>query len=850
MSTSPIFIDSVLQLAQSTSDSFQTTEIDLPQSGTGLILWTVGLGALFAFTLWVSLRDTRFLSRGYRIILASLRIAALGLLVYVLLNPRLRTQTSQIQKSRVGILIDTSSSMAFPASDESSSGSSSPDDLANADRATAVRQALVDSELLQELSKIHAVSVYTFDSRLNGPVAMINDGQTSFALPPATDSEDNAEATEGSTVVELDQQNSSTIDQADFSRETWAELLAPSGPETRLGESLNELIGQISGRTLSGIVVLTDGRNNAGLDTTAARLRAERSQTKLLTVGVGSEKPSVNLWLGGIRSPTDVHRGDPFDISVTVQSSGISSQQGQVILYQQSAGGGENDRRQVAEQTFEITDSELPAELTFSQQIAVPGDYEYIAVARLNDESITELSDSDNQRLRAIEVTDRKMKVLVISSGPMRDYQFVRNTLYRHSGIDSDVWLQTVRKDDIGFVSQEAENLLTSFPKTEAELFEYDVIVAFDADWKRLSKQQQEFLNRWVDEHSGGIVFVAGELFTPELAAEADQFRDISVLYPVVLNRMLTDLKISQRSDKAWPIQLTAEGRASPFLRIADSSGSQTARVWETFEGIYRSYPVRAVRDGATVLARYGNPRARTQDGQPPFLASQFFGRGRTMFVSSAETWRLRAISAEGHQRFWTNLIREVGQGRRSRGRSRGLLLLDQAEMSPGQTLTIRAQLYDARMQPLQRESVPMSITNSEGRTIAVPASLKPDSRRPGQYIATWRPGAAGEYKVTVPVPESSDILTENVQVSLPDLEADNPAQNVQLLTSLPAETGGRYLNLQQAMATLPDLLPDRSEPVVIDEQLRTLWDRSWVMYLIIGLLSVEWAIRKLVRLS
>lgn len=838
-----------VQLAQTAAESFQTTEIDLPQSGTSLILWTLGLAALFGLVLWVSLRDTRFLHRGYRIVLATLRLAALGLLVFVLLNPRLRTQVTQIEKSRVGVLVDTSSSMAFPARDVEEVDETDPGS-AGQNRADAVKTALLDSNLLKDLSKTHSVSVYTFDSKLNGPVAILTDGKTNFAgtmdVGENQDADSASKTSEGSTVVSLD--NGDDSDQKQ--QEQWDQILAPTGPETRLGESLNELVGQLAGRTLSGIVVLTDGRNNAGLDLTAARLRAERSQTRLLTVGIGSEKPSINLWLAGIQSPTDVHRGDPFDLSVTVQGSGVANQSGTVTLFQQSASGKGNDRRKVETLPFTIPESSLPVDLTFSQQISVPGEYEYVAAVALDDESVDELSMDDNQRLRAIEVTDRKMKVLVISSGPMRDYQFVRNTLYRHSGIESDVWLQTVQKEDVGFVSQEAKNLLTAFPKTEAELFEYDVIVAFDANWKLLSQQQQGYLNRWVDEHSGGIVFVAGELFTPELAAQADQLKDVAVLYPVILNRMLADLKISQRSDKAWPIELTPEGKASGFLRISDASGKESADVWEEFDGIYRSYPVRALRDGATVLARYGNPRARTQDGQPPFLASQFFGKGRTVFISSAETWRLRSISAEGHQRFWTNLIREVGQGRRSRGRSRGLLLLDQTELSPGQTLTIRAQLYDARMQPLQRESVAISIANSNGRPVGLPNQLRPDSRRPGQYTATFRPGAAGEYRITVPVPESSDVLTDSIQVSLPDLEAENPAQDVNLLTSLPAETGGRYLNLEQAVATLPDLLPDRSEPLIIDEQLKTLWDRSWLMYLIVGLLGLEWAIRKLVRLS
>lgn len=842
----------MLTLAQTLPDadlqSFRTTEFDLPETTSGILLLLVGLCALFGLAVWTSLRDSRFLKSGWRAGLLALRLLVLIAILAILLNPRQRIQTSQIQKSRVGILVDTSLSMAYPATEATTENdaSGSPIDT----RAAAAKKTLVDSGLLDQLSETHSVSVYGFDSALQGPQAIISGKSTTFvADPDAAGQPSEPDTNDQSTVARVDLDEDAAMSDGDVSLR-WQQLLQPRGAETRLGEALHQMIGQLSGRTLSGIVVLSDGRWNAGLGIEAARLRAERSETKLITAGVGSDRPQVNLWLAGMQSPTDVHRGDPFDLSVTVQGNGLSEQAGVIELFQQSAGGDGKDRRKVDEKLFEFSADGLPAEVRFQQQLNVPGKYEYVATAKLGDQTLRELTDEDNQRRREVEVTDRKMKVLVISSGPMRDYQFVRNTLFRHSGIESDVWLQTVTDENLGFVSQESENLLTSFPKTEAELFEYDVIVAFDANWSRLTARQQKFLNRWVDEHSGGIVFVAGELFTPELARDAEKYRDIAVLYPVVLNRMISELRITQRADKPWPILLTSEGRASEFLKIADATGKADVDLWKKFRGIYRSYPVRSVRDGAVVLAQYGNPRARTQDGQPPFLASQFYGKGRTMFVSSAETWRLRAISAEGHQRFWTSLIREVGQGRRSRGRSRGLLLLDRTEVSPGQTITIRAQLYDSRMQALQRESVPISIVDTDGRPVNVPSSLPADARRAGQFVNTFRPSRQGQYRVTVPVPESSDVLQTNIEVVLPNLESEDPSQNVVLLTKLTEDTGGTYLSLSDLAAQLPALLPDRSEPVIVDERLTTLWDRKWLMYLMAGLLAVEWALRRVVRLS
>ena len=88
------------------------------------------------------------------------------------------------------------------------------------------------------------------------------------------------------------------------------------------------------------------------------------------------------------------------------------------------------------------------------------------------------------------------------------------------------------------------------------------------------------------------------------------------------------------------------------------------------------------------------------------------------------------------------------------------------------------------------------------------------------------------------------------LEVTLSNLESRSSEQNVDLLTNLVLDTGGSYLTLNECDDQLAELLPDRSELVVIDEQLSTLWDRSWLMYTMIALLSFEWLLRRAVKLS
>ena len=177
------------------------------------------------------------------------------------------------------------------------------------------------------------------------------------------------------------------------------------------------------------------------------------------------------------------------------------------------------------------------------------------------------------------------------------------------------------------------------------------------------------------------------------------------------------------------------------------------------------------------------------------------------------------------------------------------LLLLDRTEVAPGQPVNVRAQLYDTRLQPLIADSVPLTIADADGRTLTIPDRLNGDSRGAGQYVASFRPPAAGTYRIVRPVPESSDVLQASIDVVLPNLESQNPTQNAELLTNLTQDTQGRYLAISE-LATLPSLLPDQSQPVVVDEQLRTLWDRRWLMFLMVGLLAFEWIMRRVWRLS
>ena len=80
----------------------------------------------------------------------------------------------------------------------------------------------------------------------------------------------------------------------------------PRGVTTRIGDSLDTLLAEGKGRTLSGIAVITDGASNAGRGVEAPNERARRDGVTLVAIGVGSTEEPVNLQVAKMVVPQDV----------------------------------------------------------------------------------------------------------------------------------------------------------------------------------------------------------------------------------------------------------------------------------------------------------------------------------------------------------------------------------------------------------------------------------------------------------------------------------------------------------------------------------------------------------------
>ena len=314
----------------------------------------------------------------------------------------------------------------------------------------------------------------------------------------------------------------------EISEVNWQEELAPKGTSTRLGAALQHVVNQERGGPIAGIVVFTDGRNNAGSAPARAIAAAANAGIPIFPIGIGSIEAPRNVQVADIQAPTRVFPGDKFQIKGLIRAFGLEGKTIRVDLLSVDEQETEAELLE-AETSVRLAADGQAAPVEFEVERQEQGKRRYLVrIAPVEGD----LDTRDDQRGATVEIVDRKTQVLLVAGGPTREFRFLRNQLYRDRDVVLHVWLQTAREG----ADQESDEMLLEFPQTREALFSYDCIIAFDPDWRDLDPNQAALIERWVAEKAGGMLLVAGPVNMPEWTRRprGDETIDkIRRLYPV-----------------------------------------------------------------------------------------------------------------------------------------------------------------------------------------------------------------------------------------------------------------------------------------------------------------------------
>ncbi len=783
------------------------------------------VAALAGFVVWMIRRDAAELSSGMAVLLTALRLGAVAALVAAYLDLERRTEHEIVSPSRVAVLIDSSASMTL-TDEQNGTGEGG----STASRAEEALSILFSGGLLQALSPRQEVSLWRFDA----------DAEP-LAVQPLGDVE--GDAGSGSVVV-AEATSSPDLSHEKNGLRNWQEQVAPRGFETRLGEALARVASEEPLGVLAGVIILSDGGTNAGLGAVAAAGALEGAGVPVFPIGIGSERLPANVRVADLIAPARVFPGDRFAVTGYLQAQGLAGQTVRLELAEVAA-----DETNVTS-TTEVqlgADGEVVA-----ARFEVPGldsTGRRSLVMRVQPPA-TDRTATDNFQTAEVEVVDRVTQVLLMAGGPSREYQFMRNVLDRDGSFAVDVILGTATKG----VSQDARSVLAVFPESAEALDAYDVIVAFDYDWRLLDPAAQARLERWVARESGGLLFVAGGIFMNSWLDDPDA-TTIRDLHPVELRQSLS-VSFDEPAGRPEPMPLafTRDGQDAEFLWLAASRiASQTA--WSEFPGVYSCFDSGVAKPGATVYAR---PERSSNGGlideSPIFMAGQFYGSGSILYLGSGELWRLRAIEDAVYERLVTQLVRHVSQGRLLRGSRRARLLIDRDRFAVGATVPVRLIVPD---ETIGAPAARCTVTGPDGKSSAIPLDADPD--RPAALRGGFVASQEGAWLIDVDLEGDGERVSRRVQVRLPDRELEHPRLERGILEQVALITGGTPRFLADGPWTngdatrLAERLGDRSRKEYETGAPDALFKQrlnAVLMGLGVGLLCLEWITRRVVRLA
>ena len=626
--------------------------------------------------------------------------------------------------------------------------------------------------------------------------------------------------------------------------------LVADGANTDLHGAVREVRRSFADRDVRAIVVFSDGRQ------TGSTARAAPGGVPVFAVQCARGSPR-DVAVTRLELPPSAAVGETVPVRVDVRAGG-NPRPNAVEVELDTGVDGQRLVRPVDLGNDERGSVEFALDLT-----GAAGARRIVATVKAEADELT----TDNNRAEGwLKVTDTRLRVALLSGSAGWEYQYVRAALARWP------W---VKLSEQLILDGESPQTWQIAPE---EVAVQDAFIVIDAPPRAVSAGQWDAMKRAVEQHGAGAILVAGDEHLPrewQPDARAAAFLPFAPSAP--------DLPYW----KVWP-GASAGYFAAPAANLDESDAravqlnddrAASARRWDELPGLWRYLTIdrRALKPAAhALLVERGSG--------DPLLVEQRLGLGRVLFLAADETWRWRYKGGErDHDRFWTQLLHRAaaepyalelptpGDARRTIGFD-----VDRIELAPGEVTRVRARLPGV----LPGASPPRVELRRDDRVVHTMTLRRIDPAAPssdaeGHFeVELQAPPALGDYEVRLSLDDSHPIDGAVLPMFV---RADGSSGSTEMadvsgddgdLRRLVAGTGGEVIRLDQ-VSTLPERIararaiaaatasvrsPSAAGDAAVEPRARAneyrLWDSPYLYMLVVGLLGIEWAVRKRIGLA
>ncbi|MDP1662947.1 MAG: hypothetical protein Q8L55_13610, partial [Phycisphaerales bacterium] len=762
--------------------------------------WAVIIAAAAALGWWSYARLEG--ATWVRVLTGVTRAAILALLVVLVCGPRLIEVRENVERDWVLVLVDRSASMA----------------IADAPAGGAVAAGVLRTRDEQLRAVLQKASPVFAEMAVNRTVKWLGFDASAFDLPV------------GSGLPQLER---------------------PTGQRTDIAAAIEGALAKGAARPIAGIVLLSDGRS--ALDVPRAvvkRLTSEK--VPIVVVPLGSAEGLTDVAIGAIDAPPAAFVNDPVPVRATIARTGTRLP-GPAVARLLDRDSGEV----LDEQRVEWAEGQTSKALTLTGGAAGSGDRASWEVRVEAVDGSKDLIEANNKADVGFALVNRPLRLLYVDGYPRWEYRFLKNIFSRDESVNFSALLLSAGRKYL----QEGSEEIDSLPDSASAWDAIDVIMIGDVQPGVIGAAQLEQIRNRVAVGGAGLLWVAG----PSAVPSAYRATPLADLLPVSLAGLagggsdavaLWDRDVVLRpAPLAEGLGVLRLGERQPDGSYWPPQVSDPAAGWSRLRWMQRLEPG-TLKPAAEALAM-----AAPADGigaPTPAVVTMRFGAGRVVYVATDEVWRFRYGRGEDlPERFYMQLIRLLGRESVARSGKPAVLTLTPKDAEVGSPVRVGVDLIDQSLLDARPTGLTVRLSKAtatgEVERVEVEVVLKPTGDAGGgrarSFVGTWVPQSAGTWSgvVTDAILEGKGVSAA-AEVALRDDELRRPEADHPLLTALAQETGGTVLN-EATIDRLSAVLPKREVRTLSVARLETLWDRPAVLMILLGLLTIEWVLRRVIRL-
>ncbi|PYS04744.1 MAG: hypothetical protein DMG12_09440 [Acidobacteria bacterium] len=593
-----------------------------------------------------------------------------------------------------------------------------------------------------------------------------------------------------------------------------------SGKRTRLESATDLLYQELGTVPLSGVVLITDGVDNASKQWTESLSRLEARHIPFYTVGVGSENITRDAEIVKVAAPRETLKESTAVVDVSYRSHGFSGRK--ATLYVR-----ENGVLLKSEEVVLPADGEI-AEKSIDLPVKNEGTRLFSFALQAQDDRIPE-----NNTLDAlVEIKNDHPQILYIEGEPRWEFKFLRRAIQDDPNIRLVTLLRSSQNKFYRQGIDKEEMLAEGFPKKREELFQYKGLIFGSIESTFFTQDQLKMVVDFVSNRGGGFLMMGGR---NSFVGGRYQNSPIADILPIQMSQedrtpIIGRLKLA----------VTDYGRTHPLMKLSPDANANIKQ-WSELPPLNDFNKTLEAKVGGIVLAR-GQPEQKGSS-EPILLAYQRYGRGRTMAFTSGSSWRWQMEmdhEDQTYELFWKQILRWLV----NTSPDPVMISSDKDTYLPGEAIRLYAEVSNKTFDRMNNAKVIAKVTNPDGVTESL--ALDWNGAQEGVYQTELNASEPGIYRVEIDAAQGSENLGTNrtaFQVQDRPVEYYNARLDTRFLQSVASATGGRYYPLSKIGDVPDDAVYVAGETSFVEQ--KELWDVPFLFMLLCVTLAAEWFWRK-----